>query len=143
MCLFCVSVCTEADCCGRGLMFVSSFCSASSGARATPHRNSDGASTSGRLHKLHPRKHQLPRRHRPSEQLHPRCVSRGPNTQTCVSLRAAVCSDVTCVFFTETPPPGYISEDGETSDQQMNQSMETGRLDGCSLLCVLLSEHPV
>lgn len=29
---------------------------------------------------------------------------------------------------TETPPPGYISEDGETSDQQMNQSMESGRL---------------
>lgn len=28
--------------------------------------------------------------------------------------------------MTETPPPGYISEDGETSDQQMNQSMETG-----------------
>ncbi|MBN3319277.1 SMAD2 protein, partial [Atractosteus spatula] len=25
----------------------------------------------------------------------------------------------------ETPPPGYISEDGETSDQQMNQSMDT------------------
>lgn len=30
------------------------------------------------------------------------------------------------VCVTETPPPGYISEDGETSDQQMNQSMETG-----------------
>ncbi|XP_056157925.1 mothers against decapentaplegic homolog 2-like isoform X3 [Lampris incognitus] len=26
----------------------------------------------------------------------------------------------------ETPPPGYISEDGETSDQQMNRSMESG-----------------
>ncbi|XP_070760902.1 mothers against decapentaplegic homolog 2 isoform X4 [Enoplosus armatus] len=26
----------------------------------------------------------------------------------------------------ETPPPGYISEDGEASDQQMNQSMDTG-----------------
>ncbi|KFP76033.1 Mothers against decapentaplegic 2, partial [Apaloderma vittatum] len=25
----------------------------------------------------------------------------------------------------ETPPPGYISEDGETSDQQLNQSMDT------------------
>lgn len=36
-----------------------------------------------------------------------------------------------CCFFTETPPPGYISEDGETSDQQMNQSMETGRLVEC------------
>lgn len=35
-----------------------------------------------------------------------------------------------CVFSTETPPPGYISEDGETSDQQMNQSMETGRIVG-------------
>lgn len=37
-----------------------------------------------------------------------------------------------CVFVcvsTETPPPGYISEDGETSDQQMNQSMETGRIE--------------
>lgn len=30
---------------------------------------------------------------------------------------------------TETPPPGYISEDGEASDQQMNQSMDTGTLD--------------
>lgn len=30
---------------------------------------------------------------------------------------------------TETPPPGYISEDGEASDQQMNQSMDTGNLD--------------
>ncbi|XP_072570401.1 mothers against decapentaplegic homolog 2 isoform X1 [Paramormyrops kingsleyae] len=29
-------------------------------------------------------------------------------------------------YIPETPPPGYISEDGETSDQQMNQSMETG-----------------
>ncbi|KFV76434.1 Mothers against decapentaplegic 2, partial [Struthio camelus australis] len=27
----------------------------------------------------------------------------------------------------ETPPPGYISEDGETSDQQLNQSMDTDR----------------
>lgn len=35
------------------------------------------------------------------------------------------------MFFTETPPPGYISEDGETSDQQMSQSMETGRLAEC------------
>ncbi|KFP01776.1 Mothers against decapentaplegic 2, partial [Calypte anna] len=26
----------------------------------------------------------------------------------------------------KTPPPGYISEDGETSDQQLNQSMDTG-----------------
>ncbi|XP_059505804.1 mothers against decapentaplegic homolog 2 isoform X4 [Stegostoma tigrinum] len=29
-------------------------------------------------------------------------------------------------YIPETPPPGYISEDGETSDQQMNQSMDTG-----------------
>lgn len=29
--------------------------------------------------------------------------------------------------FVETPPPGYISEDGETSDQQLNQSMDTGK----------------
>lgn len=40
-------------------------------------------------------------------------------------------SCVAVCFFTETPPPGYISEDGETSDQQMNQSMETGRLIDC------------
>ncbi|KAM3873758.1 mothers against decapentaplegic homolog 2 isoform 7-T7 [Diretmus argenteus] len=31
-------------------------------------------------------------------------------------------------YIPETPPPGYISEDGETSDQQMNQSMESGKL---------------
>lgn len=37
------------------------------------------------------------------------------------------------LILAETPPPGYISEDGETSDQQMSQSMETGRLDGCCL----------
>ncbi|XP_023606627.1 mothers against decapentaplegic homolog 2 isoform X6 [Eptesicus fuscus] len=29
-------------------------------------------------------------------------------------------------YIPETPPPGYISEDGETSDQQLNQSMDTG-----------------
>lgn len=34
-----------------------------------------------------------------------------------------------CIISIETPPPGYISEDGETSDQQMNQSMDTGTLD--------------
>uniref|UniRef100_A0A8C5M0F5 Mothers against decapentaplegic homolog n=1 Tax=Leptobrachium leishanense TaxID=445787 RepID=A0A8C5M0F5_9ANUR len=28
-------------------------------------------------------------------------------------------------YIPETPPPGYISEDGETSDQQINQSMDT------------------
>ncbi|ELK05628.1 Mothers against decapentaplegic like protein 2 [Pteropus alecto] len=28
-------------------------------------------------------------------------------------------------YIPETPPPGYISEDGETSDQQLNQSMDT------------------
>lgn len=43
-----------------------------------------------------------------------------------------MCNSVfTCIIsslFTDTPPPGYISEDGETSDQQMNQSMESGRL---------------
>uniref|UniRef100_A0A672G9W8 Mothers against decapentaplegic homolog n=1 Tax=Salarias fasciatus TaxID=181472 RepID=A0A672G9W8_SALFA len=32
-------------------------------------------------------------------------------------------------YIPETPPPGYISEDGEASDQQMNQSMDTGTLD--------------
>jgi len=31
-----------------------------------------------------------------------------------------------CLCVTETPPPGYISEDGETSDHQMNRSMDTG-----------------
>ncbi|KFO79778.1 Mothers against decapentaplegic 2, partial [Cuculus canorus] len=31
-------------------------------------------------------------------------------------------------LLTETPPPGYISEDGETSDQQLNQSMDTGNI---------------
>ncbi|KFQ77398.1 Mothers against decapentaplegic 2, partial [Phaethon lepturus] len=34
-------------------------------------------------------------------------------------LCGAACS------LSETPPPGYISEDGETSDQQLNQSMDT------------------
>nr|XP_041567805.1 mothers against decapentaplegic homolog 2 isoform X5 [Taeniopygia guttata] len=29
-------------------------------------------------------------------------------------------------YIPETPPPGYISEDGETNDQQLNQSMDTG-----------------
>ncbi|XP_067874270.1 mothers against decapentaplegic homolog 3b isoform X2 [Heterodontus francisci] len=29
-------------------------------------------------------------------------------------------------YIPETPPPGYISEDGETSDHQMNHSMDTG-----------------
>uniref|UniRef100_A0A671RAA0 Mothers against decapentaplegic homolog n=1 Tax=Sinocyclocheilus anshuiensis TaxID=1608454 RepID=A0A671RAA0_9TELE len=29
-------------------------------------------------------------------------------------------------YIPETPPPGYISEDGETSDHQMNRSMDTG-----------------
>lgn len=33
------------------------------------------------------------------------------------------------IDWTETPPPGYISEDGEASDQQMNQSMDTGTTD--------------
>lgn len=26
----------------------------------------------------------------------------------------------------ETPPPGYLSEDGETHDHQLNHSMDTG-----------------
>lgn len=35
-----------------------------------------------------------------------------------------------CTVSTETPPPGYISEDGEASDQQMNQSsMDTGTVE--------------
>nr|XP_054507816.1 mothers against decapentaplegic homolog 2 isoform X3 [Agelaius phoeniceus] len=41
-------------------------------------------------------------------------------------------------YIPETPPPGYISEDGETSDQQLNQSMDTGTpstTPGCSQPC--------
>uniref|UniRef100_A0ACB8E4X9 Mothers against decapentaplegic 3 n=1 Tax=Sphaerodactylus townsendi TaxID=933632 RepID=A0ACB8E4X9_9SAUR len=30
-------------------------------------------------------------------------------------------------YIPETPPPGYLSEDGETSDHQMNHSMDAGR----------------
>ncbi|MBN3306710.1 SMAD3 protein, partial [Amia calva] len=30
------------------------------------------------------------------------------------------------VCISETPPPGYLSEDGETSDHQMNHSMDAG-----------------
>ena len=30
------------------------------------------------------------------------------------------------VCSSETPPPGYLSEDGETSDPQINHSMDTG-----------------
>ncbi|NXX98627.1 SMAD2 protein, partial [Centropus bengalensis] len=45
-------------------------------------------------------------------------------------LQISSISEAICGFFnfflTETPPPGYISEDGETSDQQLNQSMDTG-----------------
>lgn len=37
-------------------------------------------------------------------------------------------------YIPETPPPGYISEDGETSDQQLNQSMDTGSPAELSLL---------
>ncbi|XP_065267673.1 mothers against decapentaplegic homolog 3 isoform X4 [Emys orbicularis] len=29
-------------------------------------------------------------------------------------------------YIPETPPPGYLSEDGETSDHQMNHSMDAG-----------------
>lgn len=37
-------------------------------------------------------------------------------------------------WFPETPPPGYLSEDGETSDHQMNHSMDAGQSlkGGCS-----------
>lgn len=34
----------------------------------------------------------------------------------------------TRVCFSETPPPGYLSEDGETSDYSLNPSMDTGKL---------------
>lgn len=30
-----------------------------------------------------------------------------------------------CSYFTETPPPGYLSEDGETNDPQLNHGMDT------------------
>uniref|UniRef100_A0A4W4F6S7 Mothers against decapentaplegic homolog n=1 Tax=Electrophorus electricus TaxID=8005 RepID=A0A4W4F6S7_ELEEL len=30
-------------------------------------------------------------------------------------------------YIPETPPPGYLSEDGESSDHQMNHSMDTGQ----------------
>lgn len=30
-------------------------------------------------------------------------------------------------YIPETPPPGCVSKDGETSDQQLNQSMDTGK----------------
>ena len=54
--------------------------------------------------------------------------------------------------FPETPPPGYLSEDGETSDHQMNHSMDAGQsLVGALLLSLSarpppslpLSLHPV
>lgn len=35
------------------------------------------------------------------------------------------CSKAAFVFVPETPPPGYLSEDGETSDHQMTHSMDT------------------
>ncbi|KFO64630.1 Mothers against decapentaplegic 2, partial [Corvus brachyrhynchos] len=38
------------------------------------------------------------------------------------------------LFLIETPPPGYISEDGETSDQQLNQSMDTASKSVLSLV---------
>ncbi|NXJ06879.1 SMAD2 protein, partial [Odontophorus gujanensis] len=45
-------------------------------------------------------------------------------------------------YIPETPPPGYISEDGETSDQQLNQSMDTGNISFFTTLktwdCLLL-----
>lgn len=33
-----------------------------------------------------------------------------------------------CSCFAETPPPGYLSEDGETNDHQLNHSMDTGEV---------------
>uniref|UniRef100_A0A8C2HWD3 Mothers against decapentaplegic homolog n=1 Tax=Cyprinus carpio TaxID=7962 RepID=A0A8C2HWD3_CYPCA len=43
-------------------------------------------------------------------------------------------------YIPETPPPGYISEDGETSDHQMNRSMDTG---DASYTTVMLHLQPV
>ncbi|KAG7264422.1 hypothetical protein CRUP_022489, partial [Coryphaenoides rupestris] len=34
-------------------------------------------------------------------------------------------------YIPETPPPGYLSEDGETSDHQLNHSMDTGGRQAC------------
>lgn len=48
----------------------------------------------------------------------------------------------TCFLSTETPPPGYISEDGEASDQQMNQSMDTGTLALSATLSLLCDGSP-
>ncbi|OXB77627.1 UNVERIFIED_CONTAM: hypothetical protein H355_002936 [Colinus virginianus] len=36
------------------------------------------------------------------------------------------CNDFDHFMILETPPPGYLSEDGETSDHQMNPSMDAG-----------------
>jgi len=37
------------------------------------------------------------------------------------------CHDFDHFMILETPPPGYLSEDGETSDHQMNPSMDAGK----------------
>ncbi|ELW62376.1 Mothers against decapentaplegic like protein 2 [Tupaia chinensis] len=46
----------------------------------------------------------------------------------------------------ETPPPGYLSEDGETSDHQMNHSMDAGHIEQplwpCPTRCWVLRISP-
>ncbi|KFP98944.1 Mothers against decapentaplegic 3, partial [Haliaeetus albicilla] len=37
--------------------------------------------------------------------------------------------------FSKTPPPGYLSEDGETSDHQMNPSMDAGPVIHFAFFC--------
>ncbi|KGL74979.1 Mothers against decapentaplegic 2 [Tinamus guttatus] len=50
-----------------------------------------------------------------------------PATVSCPKFLFPVSSGscLACETTQKTPPPGYISEDGETSDQQLNQSMDT------------------
>lgn len=52
-----------------------------------------------------------------------------------LELSGAESSKWFCV--TETPPPGYLSEDGETNDQQLSRSMDTSesRTHNCSSYC--------
>lgn len=49
-------------------------CSSASGSGAAAHGDPDGAAAPRRLHQLHPRKHQLPRRHRAPQQLYTRSL---------------------------------------------------------------------
>lgn len=48
------------------------------------------------------------------------------NSKVNVPDFSSSCNDFDCFLILETPPPGYLSEDGETSDHQMNPSMDAG-----------------